>query len=706
MAKAPNPLANPKVFYKLLAYISKVLYPFYPCYFFPAFLLIQTYNKLVLLKKNPKYRVIALPNRFYDTLVKSQAFQCDHFCFVSDELYDKYKFDDDSDDDESDGDIAERKLNWLNVDFGSGSSSENETDQRSKHSSDIVQTILSKPSASLLVPVIAVQRCQKNCIFVSENCYHNWCVKNKIRDSHPLLVQLRHFNHKQQLPKIAARATVFLINNPYELPFDVTDEIITNYFSRPRVLYRNHTYEIPLIEEQVGIRIYTDYFTTLIALRKLYFRCVHLETKTNNFESYALVAKRITTLHQSTSINYPIPRQHLDDYAFISACPWGLLRHFNYLRKCIMPFIGSNFYTTSTTTSPSARTSPSTSTEATEAASGSDAPPSIACAKQTLIARGIYPSFLVQGTRGVGKQRLVSFVARSMGFQQYFVDCMEFMSSSVPAQAEAKLKLVMAKAALCEPLILTLTNFDTFGLDNDGREDLRMLTVFQQELRELMAKERSYPIILVAIANGTVSKQIIQSQFLETITVDPPEKEERFNHLQWLFHQEILMQEIFNGEREDNDYTDIPLWNGRTMKAAKYLLSRHLKCAKKALDILESIGTQSQGFLFGDLKLLFDNSTENLLHVRERCSIFENDDCCLLANAFEENLQGMQRQFTDSLGAPKVPRVLWSDIGGLSKLKEEIQNSIGLPLKHMHLMGNNMRRSGILLYGPPGKRKS
>lgn len=53
-----------------------------------------------------------------------------------------------------------------------------------------------------------------------------------------------------------------------------------------------------------------------------------------------------------------------------------------------------------------------------------------------------------------------------------------------------------------------------------------------------------------------------------------------------------------------------------------------------------------------------------------------------------------------------MPKVLWDDIGGLAKLKDEIQSSIGLPLKHMHLMGKNMRRSGILLYGPPGTGKT
>lgn len=67
---------------------------------------------------------------------------------------------------------------------------------------------------------------------------------------------------------------------------------------------------------------------------------------------------------------------------------------------------------------------------------------------------------------------------------------------------------------MCEPIIFTLKNFELFGVDNDGREDLRVLTMFQSELHNLFSKDRTYAVIVIAIANGTISKPIIQSQFL------------------------------------------------------------------------------------------------------------------------------------------------------------------------------------------------
>ncbi|MHA1995183.1 MAG: CDC48 family AAA ATPase [Candidatus Hodarchaeales archaeon] len=56
----------------------------------------------------------------------------------------------------------------------------------------------------------------------------------------------------------------------------------------------------------------------------------------------------------------------------------------------------------------------------------------------------------------------------------------------------------------------------------------------------------------------------------------------------------------------------------------------------------------------------------------------------------------------------EVPNVSWSDVGGLSREKREIQHSIELPLKHSKFfshMGANQPK-GILLYGPPGTGKT
>ncbi len=51
-----------------------------------------------------------------------------------------------------------------------------------------------------------------------------------------------------------------------------------------------------------------------------------------------------------------------------------------------------------------------------------------------------------------------------------------------------------------------------------------------------------------------------------------------------------------------------------------------------------------------------------------------------------------------------MPDVRWDDVGGLENVKRAILDTVELPLKHPSLFAAGLRqRSGVLLYGPPGK---
>ena len=50
-----------------------------------------------------------------------------------------------------------------------------------------------------------------------------------------------------------------------------------------------------------------------------------------------------------------------------------------------------------------------------------------------------------------------------------------------------------------------------------------------------------------------------------------------------------------------------------------------------------------------------------------------------------------------------MPDVRWDDVGGLEDVKRAILETVELPLKHPKLFASGLRRrSGVLLYGPPG----
>ena len=54
----------------------------------------------------------------------------------------------------------------------------------------------------------------------------------------------------------------------------------------------------------------------------------------------------------------------------------------------------------------------------------------------------------------------------------------------------------------------------------------------------------------------------------------------------------------------------------------------------------------------------------------------------------------------------QIPNVKWEDVGGLTDAKEEILDTIQLPLQYPDLFGLGLRRSGVLLYGAPGTGKT
>jgi hypothetical protein len=56
---------------------------------------------------------------------------------------------------------------------------------------------------------------------------------------------------------------------------------------------------------------------------------------------------------------------------------------------------------------------------------------------------------------------------------------------------------------------------------------------------------------------------------------------------------------------------------------------------------------------------------------------------------------------TVPLSSTALPNVRWEDIGGLSSVRNEIMDAVELPLKYPELFKGS-RRSGILLFGPPG----
>jgi len=79
----------------------------------------------------------------------------------------------------------------------------------------------------------------------------------------------------------------------------------------------------------------------------------------------------------------------------------------------------------------------------------------------------------------------------------------------------------------------------------------------------------------------------------------------------------------------------------------------------------------------------------------------------IMASDFDHALGKARELYSESIGAPKIPTVTWDDVGGLAHVKNDILDTIQLPLEHPELFADGLKkRSGILLYGPPGTGKT
>jgi transitional endoplasmic reticulum ATPase len=284
---------------------------------------------------------------------------------------------------------------------------------------------------------------------------------------------------------------------------------------------------------------------------------------------------------------------------------------------------------------------------------------------------------LLHGPPGTGKTLLAKAVANETNANFYTIGGPEIMSKYY-GESEERLRNVFQQAEKNAPSIIFIDEIDSIA---PKREEVSGET------------ERRIVAQLLSLMDGmsTRGKVVVIGATNRVNAIDPAlRRPGRFD------------REIEIG---------VPDRNGRLE-----VLQIHTRGMPIAKDVnLEKLADISHGFVGADLQALakeaamralrrvlpeVDLSTESIPAETLRKIIVTMQDFMDIIKEMEPS--AMREVFVE------VPDVKWEDIGGLSSIKQELQEAVEWPLKYQGIFtyADATPPKGILLYGPPGTGKT
>ena len=308
----------------------------------------------------------------------------------------------------------------------------------------------------------------------------------------------------------------------------------------------------------------------------------------------------------------------------------------------------------------------------------------------------------IMGMRYFRVEGLATFWAHYNFLDSYSNNSTEQKNRALTGQLPDKLHGLAAAfkvAYRSSPCVLHITGIDEelssvtgHGADADGRkeEERRILQVIHEAILESSNKQRHFPLhsipqLIKSSTNVSVSSAcdvavvlsslrplpagpLVSSLEQKSIVLSIPDA----NYAHHLWDDNI--DETFN--------TISPMLMGMTAKDIACLRQMFIPMWKE------------------------EKKKHPLSSSEERRSVIESIIQSLLAEL--EIMRSITRISKSSgssssvpLSSTSLPNVRWEDIGGLSSVRREIMDAVELPLKYPELFERS-RRSGILLFGPPG----
>ncbi len=293
---------------------------------------------------------------------------------------------------------------------------------------------------------------------------------------------------------------------------------------------------------------------------------------------------------------------------------------------------------------------------------------------------GILPprGIIFYGPPGSGKTHLARAIANEVDAGFYYINGPDVVGTMY-GETEANLRKIFAEAAHHAPSIVLIDELDAIAPHRDkagAQSDVRMVTQLLSLLDGLMKVDG-----LVVI--GTTNR---------VDAVDPAlRRPGRFD------------QEIFFGPPGAEGRLDI-----------LRIHAREMPLSPEAAAYLSHVASVTHGFVGADLMELC--RAAGLSALRRNYGTFM--DHLAAFRIRDDALEVIPGDFDDALTKVRpsairesfvsVPDVSWDDVGGLARVKEQLRESVELPIRQPDVFrkAGITPPTGVLLYGPPGTGKT
>jgi transitional endoplasmic reticulum ATPase len=292
---------------------------------------------------------------------------------------------------------------------------------------------------------------------------------------------------------------------------------------------------------------------------------------------------------------------------------------------------------------------------------------------------GIKPprGILMFGPPGTGKTLMARAVANETGAFFFLINGPEIMSK-MAGESESNLRKAFEEAEKNSPAIIFIDEIDSIAPKREktnGEVERRVVSQLLTLMDGLKARSN---VVVMAATNRPNS-------------IDPALR--RFGR----FDREVDI--------------GIPDPTGRLE-----ILRIHTKNMKLGDDVdLEQIAADTHGYVGSDVASLCSEAA--MQQIREKMDLIDLDEDTIDAEVLD-SLGVTMDNFRFALGTSnpsalretvvEVPTVTWDDIGGLEKVKQELQETVQYPVEHPEkfLKYGMSPSKGVLFYGPPGTGKT